>query len=58
MEEVRTVRSQNLKVDAVVVAPPDKEALDEAAAGQAVLVQVDSEQTAVSLVVDPLLILV
>lgn len=42
----------------MVKAPPDEEALDLAAAGQTVFVQIDSEQTAVSLVVNPLLILV
>jgi len=48
----------HLEVDAVVEAPPDEEALDEAAAGQAVFVQVDPEQTAVGLVLHPLLIVV
>lgn len=42
----------------MVKAPPDEEAPDVAAAGQPVSVHVDPEQTAVSFVVDPLLILV
>lgn len=42
----------------MVIAPPDEEAPDVAAAGQPVFVQVNSEQTAVSLVVDPVLVLV
>lgn len=40
----------------MVEAPPDEEAPDVAAAGQPVFVHVDSEQTAVSLVVDPVLV--
>lgn len=48
----------NLEVDAIVKAPPDEEALDEAAAGQTVFVQINSVQTAVSLVMNPLLVFV
>lgn len=51
-------KSGDLEVDGVVEAPPDEEAPDVAAAGQPVLVNVDSKQAAVSFVVDPLLILV
>lgn len=42
----------------MVKAPPDEEAPDVAAAGQPVFVQIDSEQTAVSLVVNPVLVLI
>jgi hypothetical protein len=42
-----------LEVDAVVVALPDGEAADEAAAGEAVLVHVHAVQTAVGLVLQP-----
>ena len=42
-----------LEVDAVVVALPDGEAADEAAAGEAVLVHVHTVQTAMGLVLQP-----
>ena len=42
-----------LVVDSVVVAPPDIETLDERAASQAVLVEVDAVETSMSLVTTP-----
>ena len=46
-------RDPYLEVDAVVVALPDGEAADKAAAGEAVLVHVHAVQTAVGLVLLP-----
>ena len=47
-----------LEVDAVVEALPDEEAPDVTAAGQPVVVHIDAKQAAMSLVLDPVLILV
>lgn len=55
---VEMISRSNLEVDAIVKGPPDEEALDEAAAGQPVFVHVNPVQAAVSLVVDPPLVLV
>lgn len=53
-----SVGSRDLEVDAVVKAPPDKETLDVGATRQTVIVQIDPEQTAVSLVMNPSLIII
>ena len=52
-ENSSTLPHQYLEVDAVVVALPDGEAADEAAAGEAVLVHVHAVQTAMGLVLQP-----